>query len=796
MRIELATLEEQQRLEKERTLSRRLSTSQSSRRNPSPSQSFVGNGPLLSAVLNASKAHDVDSSMQPSESPAKQVNNAIPSVSLSKEANYIATTLSDVESSLESSKRQRAFARGKRASEIQTLKENLEKVWVLESPVNVNSILFNPYLQMFLLMQETQEKRERRRAQRDLDKKDAISEQLEGHLLIPAADSVSSDSSGVPLPLENAKYQNDFAEARPSQGQEVLEPPSSDSIQKYASENRGTRDSAGCENVINQAPLSSVSSEVESPLVDGKDEGGSTAIAPVLTSITTPTDPSIASSDNANSSENQSQKGYQNEQPKGEKSSSFLHKLRVELKSTAPASNSTATSPTEKLSPGFSIAPGLGSPVSSMRSRSRSGSFISHHPLLVSPSLFRILGTSKFYVVAAPEVSTSWVSKTDSYVLLLPNKLSSISVTSALPNDRPSILLWHGPNAAKMKKVKAIEFAHKLRDFDLGGKGLLEEADEGAPLFRFWNALGVEGVRDIASTIDSLSNEGSELANVELYEYPFLDDPVQSGRIPPQRLFTDRCHVIVGSVQSGNSGISRHAFLWIGKSASIEDPNIIAKQILVSHGILPSIIREGEEPTLFKEYLLEKVGAGSLSRSNSFTKEIRSLDKVEHDWSLAINAFPIPESDGIGKNVVKILLSDQGRTEVLPSCWGIFQCDQVYLILTEKSLVKWIGADAVDSPLSVLIASEMDSSGRMKTIVVHQFKEPNAFYSVFSKVVYKGPKADQYSSNLPQLFVSHGRVLEQVPAVRFLCILLSHFVKLKKLCLPCLPYSIFKLHWR
>lgn len=95
----------------------------------------------------------------------------------------------------------------------------------------------------------------------------------------------------------------------------------------------------------------------------------------------------------------------------------------------------------------------------------------------------------------------------------VPLAAASLCVDDAFLLDAGTTLyLYHGPEASRRERGKALELALRIRDGERGGKAalvLVEEADE-AEAAGFWKLLGAEGGKGVEVT--RRSQEGDEAA--------------------------------------------------------------------------------------------------------------------------------------------------------------------------------------------------------------------------------------------------------------------------------------------
>ncbi|KAJ3359352.1 hypothetical protein GGF32_009475, partial [Allomyces javanicus] len=336
-----------------------------------------------------------------------------------------------------------------------------------------------------------------------------------------------------------------------------------------------------------------------------------------------------------------------------ERSTSALAQLQRDLHASLNASPTTVANHLSPVSPGASLAApggsssgprsrtasfgGLGSsiggaPATGTRTRSRTNSLSRSNNTRASPggpALYRVVGSKKFTVIPCTTVSTAELARNDAYILVVAPTLRSI-VNAPVPDSldpvtptATAIYVWAGPEAAVLTKAKAMDVATRIKDVEVpAGKlptsleDVMDRAGSG-----FWKVLGVRVV-DVPACVAGLKADVVDLHQVAIYDSDQLLDPVKTltggARAPMGILDTARAFVVVANFTSASAGGTRAvAYVWVGaqaaSSATPADPDAISRKVLGVFGVVPTVVHEGHETTVFKEYF------ATLGRSPSFS---------------------------------------------------------------------------------------------------------------------------------------------------------------------------------
>ncbi|KAI9217255.1 hypothetical protein BC828DRAFT_391657 [Blastocladiella britannica] len=302
-------------------------------------------------------------------------------------------------------------------------------------------------------------------------------------------------------------------------------------------------------------------------------------------------------------------------------------------------------------------------------------------PILAGMTLFRVVGVNRYAAIPQPSPSDKYVRACDSHLLVIPaanvsERLAGAVVglspsgvptearrESASPSELATIVIWHGPKASKLKKVKALEFARALRDLDLHSRASIDEvtADFSNPrpvVAQFWHHVSATvTAATVNETIKALNDHPSEVAKVELFQIAMTvspsgsgitvaidsDDPVMSSpRLPTSSLDSAHAYAVVASVTSADSAspiggegdtgpavLRTLVWVWVGRGSSLavatpEQVDAVtaacAKSWPTSEAA-PVLVSEGTEPAAFKEHF------GTLGRSNSFSGGLAGLSR-------------------------------------------------------------------------------------------------------------------------------------------------------------------------
>ncbi|KAJ3364477.1 hypothetical protein GGF31_008993 [Allomyces arbusculus] len=535
-----------------------------------------------------------------------------------------------------------------------------------------------------------------------------------------------------------------------------------------------------------------------------------------------------------------------------ERSTSALAQLQRDLHASLNASPTTAANHLSPVSPGASLAApggptssgprsrtasfgGLGSsiggaPATGTRTRSRTNSLSRSNSTRAAPggpALYRVVGSKKFTVIPCTTVSTAELARNDAYVLVVAPTLRSI-VNAPVPDSldpvtptATAIYVWAGPDAAVLKKAKAMDVATRIKDVEVPAGKLpttLEDVMDRAGS-EFWKVLGVRVV-DVPSVVAGLKPDAVDLHQVAIYDSDQLLDPVTTltggSRAPMSLLDTARAFVVVANFTSANGGTRAVAYVWVGAQAAASggaDSDAISRKVLGVFGVVPTVVHEGHETTVFKEYfatlgrspsfssggvglgspaspaaVFPPITSGRLSRSNSTSgRDGASLavaaglvpEKVVHDWARVHAAAATPtvgapwDTWPANDTIEAVYVVRESRARMADVDVGILYAKDVYVLSTASGgFVKWVGSTATDSPLSQLMLAELRRGGG-PVATVHQYREPTAFWGLFAdrRVVYRpgtylGEDGKPTAVAEKELCAVHanGRVLEVINA--------------------------------
>ncbi|KAI9184484.1 hypothetical protein H9P43_003537 [Blastocladiella emersonii ATCC 22665] len=722
------------------------------------------------------------------------IANASPSVSLSRETSYVASTLTSVETVVEQGKRARSMSRTKRTGELKELQEKLQK--------------------------EAEEKRRARLIQRGLDPD-----------TVGLDNSAGVDSVGEPEP-ESATTASTEALASPSSTTQPLSHPTA--TRPAPPKNRRPGSRHGSLNNLASPTSPAFPGNTHSELADQPAVTTPADHIPGLAQAPVPAKPKLPhleldASATATAGSNNSSSG-----------ASVLSQLKRELHTKLPASSSPSGGLKSPLPGGNSLGSSLGGGVTlaPSRPRSRSGSISARPtptlptPVAQVPALFRAVGSNRYTVLALPAVDRANLRANDSHILVVPQPVTAplvpptidtltqqgpgAAVTAPVPSA--TIVVWHGPKSAKLKRVKAMEFAHRVRDVEWAGKAAIEEVEGRAATGAFWKPLGVASAADVAAAVQALPEESVEVVSVALHAPNALDDPVMAApRLPASALDTNGVWVVVAKLATDEITEDKTlAWVWIGRGApaaaihgqsELGDAHPICAAVCSAFGVRHvTVVREGAEPATFKEHFGElgrsnsfSGGLGGLSRSNSFCRERSGSNAGETAAAVPAGRSPVtvsmipntllassgsptsttsaavPSTNSPAPVVSPIKVTAAASTpEPLMQAWthvsstspllaagnltlgavqgvwavsasgstaaevahpGVFHSATTYLVQTGAGYaVHWIGHQAEERPLGT--GTGQVTAGR-KVVVVHQYRESDEFFKLFDWVVYR-----------------------------------------------------------
>ncbi|ORZ30074.1 hypothetical protein BCR44DRAFT_1446410 [Catenaria anguillulae PL171] len=738
------------------------------------------------------------------------------SLSLSREATTVATQLAEVEHVMEQGKRQRSLSRSKRDSELKELQERLQR--------------------------EAAEKRQARLLQRAGEPSAASFVETEspssmvGSIVsttTQANQTLTQDASPT-LPSSSAvggQHLDHPTANRPP-------PPKNRRPGSAGSRNGSLSNLNGASNQENASPSAAT---IVANLPD-------TSATDTVPTITTQTD--LVQEQSQQQPPTPTRKPLTIDVPPATASlpTSVLSTLKKELHSKLPSSSSMSTNLSASAPHGgipkspssLGMSGGFGLPVQQSPSRSRSrSSSVSGGPrpvltptttsssstILTTPTLYRVVGTQRYTVLLMPTAHKAWLRSTDSHVLVVPvanatslapvgDSLSSSpavavsdrGVTSEKNAKAPlaSITVWHGPKAAKFKKVKAMEFANTLKELELYSRATISEVEGREAEKTFWKPLGVAD--DFDGAIDGLPEGTTEVSKVCLYTVNQatgkIEDPSEpvltSPRLPTSCLEPGAVHVVVAHLNEAS--VKPYAWVWIARNAPQQGTGLdaLVMQVESEFGAQTPVrvVYEGAESATFKDHF------GKLGRSNSFGGGLSGLGgggesigldgglmsallssaaaapapaPAQHSWTNVSSSSPLsPILSGTTQvGAIESIHAISGSSIVpVTLAVGEFFNGTIYLIKTSQGpLLKWIGsavptADA-ERPLPTSAVESLAANGR-KIISMHQYRESPEFLALFPWVIYRVGTHKDDARSIPEgkveLYAVVGlRVLEQMP---------------------------------
>ncbi|KAL7748598.1 hypothetical protein RI367_006009 [Sorochytrium milnesiophthora] len=197
------------------------------------------------------------------------------------------------------------------------------------------------------------------------------------------------------------------------------------------------------------------------------------------------------------------------------------------------------------------------------RPMSRSPSFSRSPPsaALTFPILYRLEGKKRM-VPLPRQPDASRVSARDSLILVVPKVTIA---DGASPKGEAQIFVWHGPELPRMRKVKAMEYANRMREQDWQAKAQVMEIDglpKSAESTEFWQHFKVPQPEKLSYTAQELQENDIEAA-LELYCYPELDKATIQGKLTRGALSTNQSFIL----RAKSAMLGNFCYVWTGRSS-------------------------------------------------------------------------------------------------------------------------------------------------------------------------------------------------------------------------------------
>lgn len=366
-------------------------------------------------------------------------------------------------------------------------------------------------------------------------------------------------------------------------------------------------------------------------------------------------------------------------------------------------------------------------------------------------------------------LSTSSLNKGDVFIL----------------DDGLTIYIFNGQLANKYEKAKGIEVASHLNSDSRMGRANIVIVNDNISNPDFWGKLGgfvdpvtlPDGDSDDVVTIVSeprLFKSANDNQAITFEELTLVGNKLSKSQLTSGDVF-----IVIG-------GVSKKAYIWVGKGASIDkkrEAYPYAINLLNVVGLPPTTkierVSEGSETSSFKS----EFGVWSTPVSFSQLKSSRIAQSTGVDQEIDVNKLiatkAIEETaidDGTGNLKIWVIQNFE-KVPVPQSHYGQFHSGDSYILLYTYSknraeqyiIYFWLGNDStVDEKASAaLLSKELDDSfgGKPIQVRVTQGKEPSHFRQLFKGklIIHAGGHASGFkNSNEQNTYDTDGMALFHV----------------------------------
>eukprot|EP00029_Vermamoeba_vermiformis_P005549 TRINITY_DN1959_c0_g1_i1.p1 TRINITY_DN1959_c0_g1~~TRINITY_DN1959_c0_g1_i1.p1 ORF type:complete len:1522 (+),score=358.22 TRINITY_DN1959_c0_g1_i1:76-4566(+) len=367
-------------------------------------------------------------------------------------------------------------------------------------------------------------------------------------------------------------------------------------------------------------------------------------------------------------------------------------------------------------------------------------------------------------------------------------KFQSLHVNCAFVLDtKDKIFIWYGPEANRMEKAFAVDFAKRLKDEDNMGRSQTftigeckEEIED-----EFWNYLSPSG------EIPSHEEKKDVKPAIHLYRVKDKIEQVEGDKFMKEVLNDLFCFVL---------DCPNEVYCWMGKNTS-EDvrnkANEHAKVLLVKKKLkwvkVEKLLSGVPEPVSFKVKFANWGGRLPIATGPvAMPAPKKRVPLTKFDVNKLFNRPQKPKEaivdDGSGKTLMWIVRRSENSEKVplAKKDYGHFFSGESYLILytytiknTEHKMIYfWQGRNStvMDKGFSAVLTIDLDDKlgGEAKQVRVVQGKEPQHFLKIFGglMVVHKGKyNAEENYLNKTKLYqlkgsFEVGTLLEVEPRLR------------------------------